>query len=348
MLNFSETYIHKLAIHKVGNKANDEDVQLSENCITIEGEMNDLLTRYYLAPFKTDEFYSFTHETDFHENRVFKSISQLFENESIVMKQSAELARFLHEKSEHPNIKPGEFHVVIFKNCIIEDELADAVGIFKSENKDTYLKIINKGSDFEINSEEGININKLDKGCLIFNTEQEAGFKICIIDKTNKANEAHYWRDDFLGVKLRENDFYHTQTYLNVCKGFIDEVYNEENNIEKADQINMLNKSVNYFKTKEKFDPEEFEEEVMMGESQVVDAFKDYKQQIQQDYDINMSDDFEISKDAVKKANKSFKSVLKLDKNFHVYIHGDRAFIEKGFDEKKRMNYYRLYFDKEN
>ena len=59
-------------------------------------------------------------------------------------------------------------------------------------------------------------------------------------------------------------------------------------------------------------------------------------------------DNFEISVHAVKQQAKVFKSVLKLDKNFHIYIHGNRQLIEKGFDEATGRNYYKLYFDNES
>ena len=48
---------------------------------------------------------------------------------------------------------------------------------------------------------------------------------------------------------------------------------------------------------------------------------------------------------AVKKQQRHFKSVIKLDKNFHIYVHGDRKMIETGQDEKGK--FYRLYFEKE-
>ena len=40
---------------------------------------------------------------------------------------------------------------------------------------------------------------------------------------------------------------------------------------------------------------------------------------------------------------KGFKRVLKLDKNFHVYIHGDFSKIEILEDEKGK--FIKLYFD---
>jgi hypothetical protein len=40
---------------------------------------------------------------------------------------------------------------------------------------------------------------------------------------------------------------------------------------------------------------------------------------------------------------KGIKRVLKLDKNFHVYIHGDTSKIEVSKDEKGQ--FIKLYFD---
>ena len=63
--------------------------------------------------------------------------------------------------------------------------------------------------------------------------------------------------------------------------------------------------------------------------------------------EIDVPDNFAISIQAVKKQARVFKSVLKLDKNFHVYIHGDKSLIEKGFDERTGKNFYKIYFDEE-
>jgi len=50
----------------------------------------------------------------------------------------------------------------------------------------------------------------------------------------------------------------------------------------------------------------------------------------------------------VQKQQKLFKSVLKLDKNFHVYIHGRRDLIERGYDEAVGKKFYKLYYDEES
>jgi len=49
----------------------------------------------------------------------------------------------------------------------------DAIGIFKSETKQDFLRISTGANGFDIKIEEGINLNKIDKACLIYNTEEE-------------------------------------------------------------------------------------------------------------------------------------------------------------------------------
>ena len=41
-----------------------------------------------------------------------------------------------------------------------------------------------------------------------------------------------------------------------------------------------------------------------------------------------------------------YKSVIKLDKNFHIYVHGSRQLIEQGEDEHGK--FYKLYFNEES
>lgn len=132
-----------------------------------------------------------------------------------------------------------------------------------------------------------------------------------------------------------------------MCKGFVEDVFNDDNNIEKTDQFEMLGRSLEYFDDKQEFDMEDFELSVM-EQPEIIDAFKEYKKEYVEKFDLAVADDFKISMDAVKKSRKDFKSVLKLDKNFHVYIHGRRDYISKGWDDQKKLNFYKIYYDVEN
>ena len=260
--------------------------------------------------------------------------------------QSTHLAKHLYNQSVHPKIKNGEFYVVYFKDCILNEETLDAIGLFKSENKDTFLEIKQIVDGFDIEDRRGININKLDKGCLIFNTKKEDGYILSIVDNTNKGNEAQYWKDDFLGVSILNNDFHQTNQFLGITRQFVTNQLDEAFEIERADKIDLLNRSVEYFKKHETFDKQEFEEEVF-ADNNVIEAFHKFDQTYRQDNEIDLSDNFGISNQAVKKQARIFKSVLKLDKNFHIYIHGNRELIEQGIDENGRK-YYKIYYEQES
>jgi len=119
----------------------------------------------------------------------------------------------------------------------------------------------------------------------------------------------------------------------------------EEFEVSKADKIDFLNKTVDYFKKHEQFDKQEFENEVFRDE-EVIESFRKFDQTYREKNDLEPTDNFEISAQAVKKQARVFKKVLKLDKNFHVYIHGNRDLIEQGIDENGRK-FYKLYYEEE-
>jgi hypothetical protein len=72
-----------------------------------------------------------------------------------------------------------------------------------------------------------------------------------------------------------------------------------------------------------------------------------YKADYEQRYDTEIGDQFGISGAAVKKQARIYKSVLKLDRNFHIYIHGNSELIEKGVDDDGRK-YYKIYYQEES
>lgn len=272
----------------------------------------------------------------------------IFNDPGIFHKNSQQIARHLYDVSNHPKIKPGELYVTYFKGLQIEGEMFNAIGIFKSESKETYLKVYPDEDGFKMEYEqEAISIKKLDKGCLIFNTEKEEGYKVAVTDNTNKGGETVYWIDDFLKLNIRNDDYNQTHNALSIYKDFVTKKLDEVHDITKAQKIDMLNRSMNYFKEKEACDMDEFSNEVI-GDAKGISSFKEYKHNYEKEYETAIADNFDISIQAVKKQSRNYKSVLKLDKNFHIYIHGNNELIEKGFDEKMNMNYYKVYFREEN
>ena len=204
-LNFIGTSLISLSLHQVGNKVADERFKLSLHELNVKSDLRILLTHYFVSAFKSNEYFNFYHDSDLNLNEVFVYASKIFENTDNLYEQSVNLAKHLYEQSTHPKIKGGEFYSVYFKDCIVDGITTDAVGLFKSENKDTFLKVFPSGDGFEIESEKGVNINKLDKGCLIFNIEKENGYVVAVVDNTNRGVEAQYWMDDFLHVRPRRD-----------------------------------------------------------------------------------------------------------------------------------------------
>ncbi len=350
MISFFEASLAELSIHRIGNKAADEFYVLSEKSIAIKDiTLSNLLQQYFLGAYeKVNEVYRFIHPNgNLNLNEAYHFAAEIFEKGETFHENSKQLAKYLYEVSGHPKIKPGELYVAYFENVQIEGELHDAIGIFKSETKESYLKVFPEQDGFGLSYEqEGININKLDKGCLIFNTDKEEGFRVAVIDQTNRSAEAVYWKDEFLKLKIRNDSFNQTASVLGVYKNFVTEKLDEEFDISKADKIDLLNKSMKYFKEKESFDLDEFSNEVI-GNAEGIESFKSYKKNFEDEFDQPIPDSFDISGAAVKKQAKDYKSVLKLDKNFHIYIHGDKELIEKGFDDDKSMNYYKVFFREE-
>jgi len=333
-------------VHEIGNKNNNEDITLSKSEFIIENEVvENALLNYFLKHFKSHDLYNFNIEVP-GKNPVFDSVSKIFRKKSEFYVHSADIARKLYDVSEHPNIKRGELYLVYFENCVIKDEIVDAVGIFKSENKDTYLKIYLNNDVYGIDCDNGVNINKLDKACIIFNSSENEGYLLSIIDNVRKSGEAAYWKDDFLMAKSQIDEYYDTSNFLSLCRDFGTQVLSEDNNVDTKDKLEFLENSKIFFKSNDEFDISLFEKEVIKNK-EVIDAFNNYRKEYEETNKIKTNDTFDISKDATKNAKKYFRSVIKLDKNFHVYVHSNPDLIEKGYDKEKGMNYYKLYFDKE-
>jgi hypothetical protein len=346
MNHFDNSLITKIAAHHVGNKNNDEGITYSKHLIQTNEKLNGILSSYFLTPFKSNEYFRFHHHSDLKFNEVYIHICDIFNNINTLFEKSIHISNYLYEQSIHPKIKSGELYTVYFKDCVVDGELTDAIGLFKSENKDVFLKVHSEDGDFVFETDQGININKLDKGCIIFNQEKEKGFVISVVDHTNKNSEALYWMNQFLHVKQREDEYFYTQNVLSIYSQFVKEELPQQFEINKADQMDLIQRSVEYFKEKDQFEISSFTEEVI-AQPEIIESFNQYKDDFSKENDIQIAETFNISESAVKKQSKSFKSIIKLDKNFHIYVHGDRTLIQSG-NESDGRKFYKLYFQEEN
>lgn len=347
MIITSEASLERIAVHKTGNSGREEGIRLSKSELYLKDEVKDLLTRYFLSPFSKTEYFNLYHDSNLNLNEVYAYASEVFNDNKTFYTNSVNFAQHLYNKSTHPMIKPGEFYVVLFESLLIDGEETEAIGLFKSESKETFLKVFPTDDNYFIEQQEGINISKLEKGCLIFNTQAEEGFVCAVIDNTGKSTDTRYWFDEFLKLRERNDDFLQTRETLELTREFVNKKLPESFEIDRPGQAELLNKSMKFFKENENFQMEEFVSEVF-ADKEVISSFNEYRKDFETERQTKIMDDFDISDHAVKKQSRVFKSILKLDKNFHIYIHGNRDNIERGYDNERQMNFYKVYFDEEN
>jgi hypothetical protein len=344
-VDFTQVELEKIITHQVGNKLRDEKYSLSNEESNLSPETRNYLLKYFFSTLKTEEVYNFSHAVNTEMNEVFTLSRNIFSDFGAFISNSQGIAKLLYEQSMHPKIKEGQLNIVLFSNVSVEDEVVNVLGIFKSETTAPFIQMKKQKMKYDIHHEIGFDLKGMDKGCLIFNIDQKSGYKILIIDNQKKSSEAQYWKDDFLGIKILSNEYYQTNQFLGITKHFVTKNLDQEFELSKAAKIDFLNRSVDYFKKHETFDKNEFEEEVF-ADNNVIESFRKFDQTFRQEKEINLLDNFVISEQAVKKQSRVFKSVLKLDKNFHIYIHGNKELIEQGIDENGRK-YYKIYYEKE-
>lgn len=347
-MNFQQASLRKISVHFIGHPSMDEPLIVSKEQFQPEMELSIRLKDYFLKHFKADaELYRFYHPSSLQYNEIYNFVGEALTGHSDFHQVSVNIARHLHSHSDHPKIKSGELYVCHFEEIFWNNVAVSAFGIFKTEQKNGFFEIDRKDQEFELKYKEGIDLNKIDKACLVLDTNFEDGFEVLVIDAVNKGGEeARYWMEDFLRVEPIQNEFHQTKSFLELTKSFVTQQLSQDVAVERADQIDLLNRSVQYFKAHDTFDRNEFETEVFQ-ENEVIESFRNYGNKQQEIQAITYPDQFKISETAVKKQAKVFKSVLKLDKNFHIYIHGDRDLIERGTDEMGRK-FYKIYFDQES
>ncbi|VBB05165.1 Hypothetical protein LUCI_0372 [Lucifera butyrica] len=353
MFDLSQADLEQLVIHKVGNKMREEGFIVSPGlCRLADANVEELLLKYFLSSFKDKTVYKFSHETDLHLHEVYMYASAIFINKQVFYEQSVNILKHLYEKSSHPQVKGGECYLAYLSGCVVEGQVVDAVGIFKTENKDNYLKVANHGNTFALYAEQGINIKKLDKGCLIFNLESVDGYRIALVDNVNKGNEAAvYWQEEFLHLANVQDEYFHTQHYLDCCHDFATNIYGPLHQADKKDQVVFMNDAVAYFDQNREFTMEGFIQSVVK-EPELAAQFREHKEMFDQNQGVPPAESFSISSEAVKTVRRKLKNLIKLDTSIEIRVktpaESDNAgYIERGYDAQKGMHFYKVFFNAE-
>lgn len=331
MFENSEANIQAIALHYVGNKAQEDGITISDSLFEGRPELDKILKKYFTKSFlNLDQSFRLNHHTNLEMNEVYTYSKNIFANPDSLLEQSINITQHLYNQSGHPHIKPGEVCVVYFDDMILDGEIMSAIGIFKSERKHNFLQVKEQGSSLDMVLQSGISTHKIDKGVLIFNTEEENGYRLLSIDSNNY--DTQYWQEDFLNLVIDNNEAYQTKETFGLIKEFAHEVVGRKE--DSKEEVKVLNKAVKYFEENDRFSMDDFKEQVI-EKPEHKEEFDDFKALFDRQNDIQIADEFDISKTASKKAKKQVKSLINLDTNIQIKLNftdpeSADKFIEKG------------------
>lgn len=376
MINFFHAQIDSLSIHRIGNSSKGEELFLSQTPYPVNDEAAGVLKEYFFKPFreKEENFFRFSHDIDIEFNELYNICREIFNSPHTIHSHSLRVAQLLYEQSNHPHIKSGELYVCYLSHLSLGNEKVDAIGIFKSELKHQFLQFSQNESLINLVIQEGVNIHKLDKGCLIFNTLPEEGFKILTVDSNRY--DAKYWQTNFLTLEALTDEAFLTKKYLKACQDFAKEVVLPAQG--KQQEIMFMNRAVNHFAKNDEFEETNFINEVLgdsvfkksiapseqqgdefgelpQVEEGVVDfasEFKHFKNSNAKKYQIEDVSSFPIVNTAVSDARRKIKNTIELDTHIQIkmdFVNPQTAeeYIQKGWDQEKGMYFYVLYFNEE-
>ena len=129
-----------------------------------------------------------------------------------------QIAKHLFNQGVTKKIDSGLLYVAYFRHVIVEDKDVDAIGIFKSEKPETFLKLEFSDGVYSLAYEKGV--GNITKGCLIVNVDSATGYLISLLN-SKKKSDVKYWNNDFLGIRLRNDDVNKTNQIIELCGSFI-------------------------------------------------------------------------------------------------------------------------------
>jgi dihydroneopterin aldolase len=349
MIKRNKASISKCILHRVGNKFNSTKNTFSEQPIDFDEASYDLILPYLLRPFgNVAESYRFNHHSNLALNEINSYATQLLNNDTDFVAISKHIVTHLFEQSDSANIKTGEVIVCLFHDIEYEDYTTDAVGIFKVENKSHFFQTYLENNSYDLFVQKGIQTKKVDKGCLILNAADSEGKIVLSVDNNNY--DAQYWFKKFLNIKYPDDATQHTKNYIEMCREFSKEVMQPQFGMQE--QSVFLAKTVDFFKENEVVNIETFKEDVFEEKEDHIQLFEDYKKTYESDHNVVIRNQFDVSEVVLKKLKQKIKTEIKLDTNIQIKLDVDAPdasaeYLERGYDEEKKMHFYKVYFNAE-
>jgi hypothetical protein len=349
MIKRSRVAISKFIIHKVGNKFNSATNIFSEDVVTFDEESYELMKPFLLKPFgNVTESFRFNHHSNIELNEINNYSAQVFADPTTFVSVSKHIVSHLFEQSNSAQIKTGDVIVALFEDIEYKEVVTQALGIFKIENKIDFFQTFMEKDILDVVVQKGISTKKLDKGCLIINTTDAEGKVVLSVDTNNY--DAQYWIKNFLSVKYADDNNQHTQNYIEMCKDFSEEVIKEDFGVHEKSKF--LAKTVDFFKENEQINIHDFKDFIFEEDEDKKTRFDDYKKQFETENEVLVRNQFAVSDIVLKKQKQKIKTEIKLDTNIQIKLdidapHAAAEYLEQGYDEERKMKFYKVFYNEE-
>ena len=351
-IRFSSATTTGLVLAKVGHPQRDEPLQTSREICAITEDDQETLCAIFLKPFKNLGGHRFSHHAALEQHAMHALATAMFAEPAGLLEKGCDIAKRLYAKSNHPNIKSGDLCICLIRDIEVNGELTQGLCILKSESVVPFLSISTRDGDLRLSAEQGINPDKLDKGCLILNHQPNKGYHVLTFDRSG--TESRFWVRDFLGVVPITDSPFLTNKYANMAVAFVEQQAKEQPRDADAppwEACSAARDALGYFEGKEKFSLQEFEEQVLKTPAAAA-KFAAHRAQVEKDQGQRFDDAFDISKKDVNKAKKKVSAVIKLDTGVEIHLKPaltgkPEAVIERGFDDARGMKFIKVFFNQD-
>jgi hypothetical protein len=351
-LRFTSAIATGLVLAKVGHPQRDEPLQTSRELCAIPEADQETLSAIFLKPFKNLGGHRFSHHTSLDQHEMNACATAIFAEPDSLLEKGCDIAKRLYAKSNHPNIKSGDLCIALIRDIEVNGELTQGLCILKSESVVPFLSISTRNGDLQLSAEQGINPDKIDKGCLILNHQPQKGHHVLTFDRSG--TDSRFWVRDFLGVVPISDSPFLTNKYATMAVAFAEKDAKEhprEDDAPPWETCTAARNALSYFEDKEKFSLQEFEEQVLRT-PEATARFAAHRARVEQDQGHRLDDSFDISKKDVNKARNKVSAVIKLDTGVEIHLKPALAgkpdsVIERGYDAAKGMKFIKVFFNRD-
>ena len=170
-----------------------------------------------------------------------------------------------------------------------------------------------------------------------------------VLSVDNNNYDTQYWTKHFLNIKYPDDYNQHTKNYLEMCSEFSKEIL--KSSYGGQEQSAFLANTVDHFKEHEVVNIERFKEDVF-EDDKIIHLFDDYKKAFETEQNVLIRNQFDVSEGVLKKQKQKIKTEIKLDTHIQIKLDIDspdaaNEHLERGYDEEKKMHYYKVFFNEE-